>query len=404
VTQALPALNKAQPQTKAAAVQGNYAAAPQQDTATENYADLLAGITQESSQQAAQHSGLSEQSDTALPADAAAIEAALAAAAPTDITDIVTAELLPMPAADSAAMQQSRSDSQTNTVAALNLSYSFAAERSVFYSNMQTDIAANLNAVAQNNSTATAGQTAAMAALAASAATATATEAQRQAVTEQTLLTQQAQQNSAAQQTGLSQQTTLPLQGTSLQQFIRQAQGAMQQQDSSAAVSSTAAAANPLGGPASGAEAALSFKADLAGLQSSQWGQKLVHLLSDKINLQLGQQIQRAQIRLDPPQLGVIELSVSVDGDRTTVQLYAANSQVREAMQQNLDQLRQQLAQRLGAEQNLQLDVRDQAQQQQTKQQGAVAQHIATQYADDAAELNSAAAMQQTTGWLDRLV
>nr|WP_231702463.1 flagellar hook-length control protein FliK [Rheinheimera lutimaris] len=240
-----------------------------------------------------------------------------------------------------------------------------------------------------------------MAALAASAAAATATEAQRQAATEQTLLTQQAQQNSAAQQTGLSQQTALPLQGTSLQQFIRQAQGAVQQQDSSAAVSNTAAATPA--GTASGTEAALSFKADLAGLQSSQWGQKLVHLLSDKINLQLGQQIQRAQIRLDPPQLGVIELSVSVDGDRTTVQLYAANSQVREAMQQNLDQLRQQLAQRLGSEQSLQLDVRDQTQQQ-SKQQGAVTQHIAAQYADDAAELSSAAAMQQTTGWLDRLV
>ncbi|NRQ42912.1 flagellar hook-length control protein FliK [Rheinheimera sp. YQF-2] len=398
MTQALPALNKAQPQTKTAAVQSNYAATPNQDAAADSYADLLAGVTQQSEQQNEQSAAV----DTTLPAETAAIEIALTE---TVLNGIVDADLAtvtsPMQLADSATAQQSRSDSQTSTVAALNLSYSFAAERSVFYSNMQTDTATNLNGVAQNNSAVATGQTAAMAALAASAAAATATEAQRQAATEQTLLTQQAQQNSAAQQTGLSQQTALPLQGTSLQQFIRQAQGAVQQQDSSAAVSNTAAATPA--GTASGTEAALSFKADLAGLQSSQWGQKLVHLLSDKINLQLGQQIQRAQIRLDPPQLGVIELSVSVDGDRTTVQLYAANSQVREAMQQNLDQLRQQLAQRLGSEQSLQLDVRDQTQQQ-SKQQGAVTQHIAAQYADDAAELSSAAAMQQTTGWLDRLV
>lgn len=397
MTQALPALNKAQPQTKTAAVQGNYAATPNQDAAADSYADLLAGVTQQSEQQNEQSAAV----DNTLPAETAAIEIALTETVLNGIVDANLATVTsPMPLADSATAQQSRSDSQTSTVAALNLSYSFAAERSVFYSNMQTDTATNLNGVTQNNTAVATGQTAAMAALAASAA-ATATELQRQAATEQTLLTQQAQQNSAAQQTGLSQQTALPPQGTSLQQFIRQAQGAVQQQDSSAAVSNTAAATPA--GTASGTEAALSFKADLAGLQSSQWGQKLVHLLSDKINLQLGQQIQRAQIRLDPPQLGVIELSVSVDGDRTSVQLYAANSQVREAMQQNLDQLRQQLAQRLGSEQSLQLDVRDQAQQQ-SKQQGAVTQHIAAQYADDAAELSSAAAMQQTTGWLDRLV
>lgn len=397
MTQLMPALNKAQSQAKTTAVQGNYAAAAQQDSATENYADLMAGITQQSTQQSEQ----SEVADTALPADAAAMEVAVADAALIDITDIVTAELLPMPLTDNATTQQSHDDSQANTVAALNLSYSFAAERSVFYSKIPTDTAAGLNAVAQNNSVAATGQSAAMAALATSAATATAT--QRQAATDQALLTQQAQQNSAAQQTGLTPQAALPQQGTSLQQFIRQALGQVQQQDSgTAAVSGATATAAP-GGTAAGAEAAISWKADLAGLQSSQWGQKLVHLLSDKINLQLGQQIQRAQIRLDPPQLGVIELSVSVDGDRTSVQLYAANGQVREAMQQNLDQLRQQLAQRLGAEQQLQLDVRDQAQQQ-SKQHSAVATPIAAQLADDAAELNSAAAVQQTTGWLDRLV
>ncbi|WP_404338626.1 flagellar hook-length control protein FliK [Pseudoalteromonas mariniglutinosa] len=78
---------------------------------------------------------------------------------------------------------------------------------------------------------------------------------------------------------------------------------------------------------------------------SSEWGQRLLHVLSDKVNLQIGQQIQRAQIRLDPPQLGSIDISISIEGDKTSVQLVASNAQVREAMQQTLEQLRQSLSQ-----------------------------------------------------------
>lgn len=78
---------------------------------------------------------------------------------------------------------------------------------------------------------------------------------------------------------------------------------------------------------------------------TSEWGQRLLHVLSDKVNLQIGQQVQRAQIRLDPPQLGSIDISISVEGDKTTVHLVAGNAQIREAMQQTLDQLRQSLSQ-----------------------------------------------------------
>jgi len=78
---------------------------------------------------------------------------------------------------------------------------------------------------------------------------------------------------------------------------------------------------------------------------TNEWGQRLLHVLSDKVNLQIGQQIQRAQIRLDPPQLGSIDISISVEGDKTTVHLVAGNAQIREAMQQTLDQLRQSLSQ-----------------------------------------------------------
>ncbi|MDO6652477.1 flagellar hook-length control protein FliK [Colwellia sp. 1_MG-2023] len=78
---------------------------------------------------------------------------------------------------------------------------------------------------------------------------------------------------------------------------------------------------------------------------TNEWGQRLLHVLSDKVSLQIGQQIQRAQIRLDPPQLGSIEIAISVEGDKTTVHLVAGNAQIREAMQQTLDQLRHSLSQ-----------------------------------------------------------
>lgn len=196
--------------------------------------------------------------------------------------------------------------------------------------------------------------------------------------------------------------TALPVTPMSLQHFIRQATELVRPLSSDTAAVSGITAAQISASTAS-AEPAFQWKADQLGLQSSQWGQKLVYLLSDKINLQLGQQIQRAQIRLDPPQLGLIELSVSVDGDRTTVQLYASNNQMRDAMQQNLDQLRQQLAQRLGSEQLLDIDVRQQSQQQ-AGQQHAEPEPIAAHFADDVTELSSSASAQLTTGWLNRLV
>ena len=197
--------------------------------------------------------------------------------------------------------------------------------------------------------------------------------------------------------------TALPVTPVSLQHFIRQATEQLRPQGSDSNLLSGISVTQPSGISAAATEPAFQWKADQLGLQSSQWGQKLVYLLSDKINLQLGQQIQRAQIRLDPPQLGLIELSVSVDGDRTTVQLYASNNQMREAMQQNLDQLRQQLAQRLGSEQLLDIDVRQQSQQQ-SGQQHAASEHIAAHFTDDATEINSTPSARLTTGWLNRLV
>ncbi|MGN5071471.1 flagellar hook-length control protein FliK [Aeromonas sp. 75A] len=76
----------------------------------------------------------------------------------------------------------------------------------------------------------------------------------------------------------------------------------------------------------------------------SQWGQLLVSLLQDKVELQVNQQVKQAHIRLDPPELGRLELTVKLDGDRLNVQLNVTNPAVRDAMIQSMERLRMSLA------------------------------------------------------------
>lgn len=76
----------------------------------------------------------------------------------------------------------------------------------------------------------------------------------------------------------------------------------------------------------------------------TQWGQQLVDVLKDKLELQVNQGIKQAHIRLDPPELGRLELTVRVDGDRLSVQLNVTNPAVREAMIQSMERLRMSLA------------------------------------------------------------
>lgn len=76
----------------------------------------------------------------------------------------------------------------------------------------------------------------------------------------------------------------------------------------------------------------------------SQWGQQLISLLQDKVELQVNQQIKQAHIRLDPPELGRLELTVRVEGDRLNVQLNVTNPAVRDALIQSMERLRMSLA------------------------------------------------------------
>lgn len=75
-----------------------------------------------------------------------------------------------------------------------------------------------------------------------------------------------------------------------------------------------------------------------------QWGQTLHEVLGERLQLQLGQGVEQARIRLDPPMLGSIDISIRHEGGALVVQLSASHAEVLRQLQQLGDTLRLQLA------------------------------------------------------------
>lgn len=119
------------------------------------------------------------------------------------------------------------------------------------------------------------------------------------------------------------------------------------------------------------------WQADPLPAQSQHFGQRLLQMLADKVDLQLGLNVNKAMIRLDPPSLGSIELSVQLDGDRLTVQMHSSNTQLRDAMGQGLELLRASLQQKLGADVQIELRMGSDSSSQQQQQKAP--QHLVQQ-------------------------
>lgn len=77
--------------------------------------------------------------------------------------------------------------------------------------------------------------------------------------------------------------------------------------------------------------------------QHTQWSRDLAAALGDRLQMQVSQQVKEASVRLDPPELGRIELTVRMDGDRLNIQLHASNGQVRDLLSQHAERLRMDL-------------------------------------------------------------
>ncbi|QKJ85648.1 Flagellar hook-length control protein [Paramixta manurensis] len=93
--------------------------------------------------------------------------------------------------------------------------------------------------------------------------------------------------------------------------------------------------------------------------------EKLRQVLGERLQLQIDQRTQHATIRLDPPDLGKIDISLHFDANKLQVQIQAGQPDVVRALQQASQELRQALT-----EQNtLQVQVNISSQQQGTGQQ-----------------------------------
>lgn len=66
--------------------------------------------------------------------------------------------------------------------------------------------------------------------------------------------------------------------------------------------------------------------------------------LSNRVVWMANQNLQAAELRVNPPQLGPVEIRVSVEGDQTNVSLIAQHSAVREIMESAIPRLRDLLA------------------------------------------------------------
>lgn len=75
----------------------------------------------------------------------------------------------------------------------------------------------------------------------------------------------------------------------------------------------------------------------------AQWGEQMLASLREHVDMQINQRIQNATIRLDPPELGSLEIFLSHESGRLSVQLSAANADVARLLQQTSERLRQEL-------------------------------------------------------------
>lgn len=131
----------------------------------------------------------------------------------------------------------------------------------------------------------------------------------------------------------------------------------------------------------------------------------LSEAVAGQVMVSLGQQLKRAFIRLDPPELGLMEVRVQVQQEQTQIQIVTASPQVRDALENQAHKLREALA-----EHGLQLDDLDLADQSQQhaseREEGDNPGNAATAGDDDPENDSSVSAVgpDQAVGLVDHYV
>lgn len=104
--------------------------------------------------------------------------------------------------------------------------------------------------------------------------------------------------------------------------------------------------------------------------------------VGERIQWMVGQNIQQAEIKLTPPNLGPMEIKISLHNDQTSVSFVAAQAPTRDALEASIPRLREMLG-----EINLNLANVDVGHQEAGESSGERSAESATEYADESATL-----------------
>ncbi|MGT3206153.1 flagellar hook-length control protein FliK [Yersinia enterocolitica] len=111
-----------------------------------------------------------------------------------------------------------------------------------------------------------------------------------------------------------------------------------------------------------------------------EWSQQLHTVLGERLQLQVENKVQHATIRLDPPEMGKIDISVHMEGGKLQVHINANQADVYRALQQTSAELRQTLMGQNSSAVEVQISAHSQQQQRQQQNQPQQAGILAAQH------------------------
>ena len=135
-----------------------------------------------------------------------------------------------------------------------------------------------------------------------------------------------------------------------------------------------------LSGPSTLSEPVLERGLKLVAPQA-RWGEQMLNALRETVEIQVQQRFQQATIRLDPPELGSLEIFISHESGRLSVHISAAQTDVARLLAHSSERMRQELVQQnlLHVDVQVSSDSRGQSSREQARQQPepAIAQVMA---------------------------
>lgn len=103
----------------------------------------------------------------------------------------------------------------------------------------------------------------------------------------------------------------------------------------------------------------------------AKWAQQLHSALNDRLQIQVRNQVQHATVRLDPPEMGKVDISLQIENGRMQVHISASNGETYRSLQQISNELRQSLTEQNFVQVNVQVSSQSGQHQQRQQQSGS---------------------------------